>query len=269
MIERAIAGLALAAIVALLANRAGSLSPSGAVAAAIIGTASVTAGWGWGALLVTYFVASVALSRVGSATKAARVEAIVEKGGRRDAAQVMANGGVFALLALSSLVAPAPWWPAVAACASLGALAAATADTWATEVGTLAGGVPRSILTMYPVPAGTSGGVSAPGTLASCAGALFVAAIARTLGLSPALLAVTLGGIAGAMADTVLGATVQERRRCSACGRDTERRIHGCGARTTVSGGIAGIDNDAVNLGATIAGAAVAGVVLVLQRRFA
>jgi uncharacterized protein (TIGR00297 family) len=266
MIERAIAGLALAAIAALLARRAGSLSTSGAVAATIVGTTAVAAGWGWGALLIVYFVVSVAFSRLGAAAKRARLGAIVEKGGRRDAVQVFANGGLYALFAL---VAATTSWAAVAAGAALGALAAATADTWATEVGTLARGAPRSILTMQRVPTGTSGGVSVQGTLALCAGALFVAVLARALGLSPASVAVTLGGIGGAMADTLLGATVQERRWCAACLRGTERRVHDCGARTIVSGGLPGLDNDAVNFGATLTGAAVASVVLVLHGRFA
>jgi uncharacterized protein (TIGR00297 family) len=178
----------------------------------------------------------------------------VEKGGRRDAVQVLANGGVFAVLACLSPHAP------LARTAALGALAAAMADTWATEAGTLLGGTPRSLRTMRVVPPGTSGGVSLPGTLALVAGAVVLAIAGLALGLvhGTEVLAVTTGGVAGAMTDSLLGATLQERRWCATCERSTERRVHDCGAPTARSGGLAWMDNDAVNLAAPLAGAAVA-----------
>ena len=254
---RVTAGLVAAAAIALAARRAGSLSTSGAAAATAVGTAAVAAGWAWGALLVLYFVASSLLSHAGGTEKARRIESIVAKGGARDAIQVVANGGVFALCALCAMAAGGDAARALAAGAT-GALAAAAADTWATEVGTLFGGTPRALLTLRRVPAGTSGAVSAAGTVAMIAGALFLALAARVLGLTDALAAVTLGGTAGAMADSLIGATLQERRWCDACARGTERRVHDCGAPTRLAGGLAVVDNDAVNLLATLVGATAA-----------
>ena len=103
--------------------------------------------------------------------------------------------------------------------------------------------------------------MSVPGTVALAAGASFIALAARWMSLTGAVLAVLAGGIIGAMADTVLGATVQERRWCPRCERATERRLHDCGAETEHSGGVRGMDNDAVNFAATLAGAAAACVV--------
>jgi uncharacterized protein (TIGR00297 family) len=257
MVSRVAAGLLAAAAVALVARRTGSLSTSGAVAATAVGAAAVAAGWRWGALLVVYFITSSLLSRLGAAEKARRTGSVVEKGGPRDAIQVLANGGLFALCAaLAHLVQP----PADArlAVAALGALAASTADTWATELGTLFGRAPRSLLTLRRVPPGTSGAVSVAGTLAMIAGALLIAVLARALSLTGTVGVVAIGGAAGAMADSLLGATLQERRWCDACALATERRVHDCGTRTRLAGGLAWMDNDAVNLLATLTGAVVA-----------
>ena len=64
MIERVLAGLLVAGTVALAARRAHALSFGGAAAAVVVGSFAVAAGWAWGALLIAYFAASIALSRV-------------------------------------------------------------------------------------------------------------------------------------------------------------------------------------------------------------
>jgi uncharacterized protein (TIGR00297 family) len=262
VILRALIGLAIAVVVALAARRARSLSADGAWAAVVVGTASMTAGWGWGALLLLFFGTGTALSRWRAREKAARTGAVVAKGGERDAAQVLANGGVYAAAALAG---SGPWvagwsapWPQAWAGAAAGALAAAAADTWATEIGTLARGAPRSLRGWRPVPAGTSGAVSAPGTLALVAGAATMALAAVTFGLSAtAGVGALVGGIAGAVADTLAGAAVQERRWCPRCGAGTERAMHDCGTATVPAGGVPGLGNDAVNMLCGVVGAVV------------
>lgn len=253
MLQRAAVGLVVATLIALAAWRAHSLSRSGAMTAVLVGTAAAAAGYGWGALLIAYFVASTALSRLGRARKEARTASIIAKGGPRDAFQVLANGGIFAATAL--LGAPL---------AALGALAAATADTWATEIGTLIGGTPRSILTGKAVSAGTSGGMTLSGSLAMVMGALFVPIIAMGLSLPKAIGIVTAAGVAGALADSLLGATLQERRWCATCNSSSERRVHDCGTTTTLSGGLEWMGNDVVNLAATAVGALVAAALAAL-----
>ena len=240
--------------IAASARRADALSTSGAAAAVAVGTACVAAGWSWGALLIAFFVVSTALSRLGRAEKAARTAGVVAKGGARDARQVLANGGFFTLAAVGSLVAPGalPWTAAGA-----GALAAATADTWGTEVGTLVRQPPRLVTTGRPVAPGTSGAVTTAGTLASVAGALFVAGLAAVAGWgAPAALGALAGGLAGAAADTVLGATLQARRHCPRCDAPTERLRHACGEPTRLAGGLPWFDNDGVNLASGLLGLA-------------
>lgn len=257
MLPQLLIALATAIPIALAALWAGALARSGALAATAIGAMSILAGWRWAGLLILYFVVTVACSRAGAATKTRRTSGVLAKSGPRDAMQVLANGGVFAAAALAASLAPPQMSPLLAA-AALGALAASSADTLATEIGTLAGGTPRSVIGWRAVPAGTSGGVTTSGTVAMIAGAMLVAIAARAMGLDASAAAVTMGGIAGAVADSLAGALIQERRWCPACERATERAVHDCGSRTERAGGIARFDNDGVNLLATIVGAAVA-----------
>ncbi len=253
-------GVVVAAGIAAAARRSGSLAPSGAAAAVGVGAVAIGAGWGWGGLLIGFFASSTALSRWRRAEKAARVGAVVEKGGARDAAQVLANGGVFAAAAALGVLGRGA--PAALAGAAAGALGAAAADTWATEVGTAVGGVPRSVRGGRPVPPGTSGAVTAAGTLGMLAGAGATALLAAGLGLGRAAAAGAFaGGLAGAAADTLAGATVQERRWCDACGAGTEQAVHApCGRPTRVTGGAPRLDNDWVNGLCTAVGALAGGL---------
>lgn len=251
--RRFLIALPAAAAIARKAYRRGSLTQDGAIAATAVGGAVMGGGGLSGAAaLLTFFYSSSALSRHRRADKDQAAAGIVDKGETRDAAQVLANGGVAALLCLL------PQSRALRA-AALGALCAANADTWATEIGLLAAGQPRDVLTLRPVPKGTSGAVSLTGCAGMAAGAALLAVLARLQGPG-LLLPVFLGGLAGGVGDSLLGATVQERRRCTTCGAATEQTRHRCGGATAVCGGIPGLDNDVVNALATALGAAVAGV---------
>jgi uncharacterized protein (TIGR00297 family) len=261
MLQRGALGLVAAVPVALLARRASSLSTSGAVAAVAVGAAAVSAGWGWGALLIAYFIAGSALSHFRRAEKERRTGGVVAKGGARDATQVIANGGIFAASAFLAPLGPNHFGVTMSI-AALGALAAASADTWSTEIGTLVGGTPRSVVSFRPVPTGTSGGVSLAGSIAMVAGAAFVAGMSAWPGLPHAAWIVIAAGIGGAMVDSLLGAVLQERRWCPACDQRSERHVHDCGEATVLSGGYAWMDNDVVNLLATFAGAAMAAVLV-------
>lgn len=235
------------------------LTASGAAAAVFVGAAVYgTGAWSNAAVLFAFFLTSVLLSRIGRARKKALVD--TGKQGARDATQVLANGLAASLCAMFALDGN-PLWQ-VAFC---GAFAAATADTWATEIGTLARAVPRSILTGKPVAPGISGGITPAGTAASAAGALLIAATAWLANASHAWLAIAAGGIAGSLADSLLGATAQALRYCAHCRRHCETDPHVCGADTTLVRGAYWMNNDGVNFLATLTGAAVsAGVFSVL-----
>lgn len=245
--------LVSAAMVAAVAYRVRLLSLSGALAATFVGAAAVAAGIEWVVILLFFFATANALSAWRGTDRERITGSLVQKGGRRDAAQVLANGAVFAAAAMLSTADDLRAWAAV----GVGALAAAMADTWSTEVGTVLGGPPRLILGGREVPPGTSGGVTIVGTAAGIAGAILAGVAAVVMGWEEPVPAIVAGGIAGLFVDSVVGATIQERRWCDTCSRATEQPVHMCGTTTTHRGGLRGCNNDVVNFISTLAGGAV------------
>ena len=245
--------LAVAAALALVAYRLHLLTLSGAAAATFIGAATVIAGVEWVILLLFFFATSSALSRWRHHERDRLVASIIEKGGRRDAMQVLCNGAVFAVAAVASTVGDVATFQAI----GVGAIASATADTWSTEVGTVLGGPPRFILNGRKVASGTSGGITIGGTLSGLLGAVLTGFITTRMHWVTPVYAVVAGGVTGMLMDSLLGAVLQERRWCTTCAVMTERRRHSCGAFTVHREGIRGFDNDVVNLVSIIAGAVV------------
>jgi uncharacterized protein (TIGR00297 family) len=210
-------------------------------------------------LLIAFFVSSSALSFYRAREKEPLAEKFA-KGHRRDLAQTLANGGVVALLAGLSQLWPQDVW----FFAATGAMAAANADTWATELGVLSPRSPRVITTGKKVDAGTSGAVTWLGGASSLGGALFIGLLGG-LGLlilgqdsvmSGVLVgAATLGGLVGSICDSLLGATVQASYWCDVCQKETESHVHRCGAPTRLVRGWRWLSNDLVNAIASTAGA--------------
>ena len=93
------------------------------------------------------------------------------------------------------------------------ALAEATADTLASELGEVLGGPPFLVTTLRRVAPGTDGAVSLAGTVAGTGGAVLVVLVAMsTLGLRPGdAIAAGLGAVGGLFVDSLLGATAERR----------------------------------------------------------
>lgn len=242
-------------VVAVVAWRARALTWSGAAMATLIGGSCLLAGPEFAVLLVLFFVTSSALSRLRPAS------AIAAKSGGRDGLQVLANGGVAAAVALVYARERASLWPAV----FVAALLAATADTWATEIGGHSKRTPRLITNGTSVPPGTSGGVTLAGLAASAAGGLLVGVAAILLGLVtvPMGVVAALAGFTGSLVDSLLGATIQEVRLCPRCSTSTEQRVHAaCGSATFRIRGLPYLDNDVVNLLATACAAVLCAILV-------
>jgi uncharacterized protein (TIGR00297 family) len=167
--------------------------------------------WGGGIggflLLLTVFLLTWACTRLGRPRKVSLGTA--EPGGR-DALQVFANLGTAAALA----VAFALVWPdrrlllAMAA-----ALAEAAADTVSSEIGQAFGGSPRLVTNWRKLAPGTNGAITLAGTLAGVAGAVTVGLVGALMGLFAwrAFPICTGAGVAGMLADSFLGATLERR----------------------------------------------------------
>jgi uncharacterized protein (TIGR00297 family) len=258
-LARTLVGLGLASVLAAAAWRLRALSISGAIGATLLGGLTFgIGGWPAAILLIVFFASSSLLTKLFARRKRGVAKAFA-KGGRRDWAQVLANGGpgllVLLLAAAGVLAAPLAW----AAYAAM--LAAVNADTWATELGVLSRAQPRLITTGKRAPKGTSGAVSLLGSAAALAGAALIAFVATWLAPSIAgfVALVALAGLLGSFFDSLLGATYQAIYYCPHCKKETERHpLHTCGTKTKLSRGVSWLDNDLVNFLAAVFGGGLA-----------
>jgi uncharacterized protein (TIGR00297 family) len=262
---RAAIGLVVAALIAFAGLRTRALARSGAFAAVFVGTAVYAgAGLACAAALITFFATGSALSHAGANGAAG-------SGARRDARQVLANGGIAALCALAST---AFRWLGLQhaadgfALAAIVSIAGVAGDTWASEIGSRAGGRPRLITTFAEVRPRTNGAVTWLGTAAAVAGGALVGLTAGFFGFGGSVaVGAAIGaasGLVGSTIDSLLGASVQSIWYCRACDGPSDVPAHSCGAAALHVRGIAGVDNDAVNAltSACLAGLAVAAAFL-------
>ncbi len=276
----ALVGLILNLAIAIYAFKREWLDAGGTVAALTVGMIVFSfGGWTWLALIIFFFASSNVLGKLWKKQKKIpRLE--FAKEGVRDFWQVFANGGLAALLAVLYNVYQSP---AIFA-AFLGVIATVTADTWATEIGVLEKR-PRLVTTFASVRRGTSGAVSKLGLGVTFAAGFFIALVTYGLDWAGAAVGEAMGSgvsaafgapvrqfvgglglvlltafvaVVGGLADSFFGATVQAVYYCPKCRKETEKRLHRCGCKTKLRRGFEFIDNDSVNLFASLVGAGVA-----------
>lgn len=258
----ALAGLLLSGAVALASFRLRLLTVAGGLGAVAVGTlAFAIGGWPLWLLLMWFFgnsnvasklMARSAVKRNGGATASRK------HSGPRALRQVLANSVPFLACALAYTATGEPWLLLLAS----GALAASTADTWASEVGVYSRRPPVNILTREPMQRGLSGGVSPLGLAATVVGAVTSAFLAMLLfhafGYAiptgpDAFFFIIACGVVGSLVDSVLGVVMQAKYRCPNDAEGGLVETPPCGAQAALVSGYAWVTNDAVNLMSGIA----------------
>ncbi len=280
-------------VLAVISYKKNLVSKSGLVAAFSLGfSVWFLTSWAWFSVLLLFFLVTALFTKV-KYNRKRQFGAAQEKGGARDWVHVLANGGLpltFVIVYfLLVYVFPQPGYggmdvgatPLIIApiffSAFLGAVATATADTLATEIGLLNPTHPRLITKPWKsVPPGTSGGVSLIGWVATAGGALMIGGIAaifaspfwfQAFGINPlgdvvpfaplSMVFITVaGGVAGCTTDSIFGATIQGMWRCNVCHKQTEKRKH-CGESAEYLRGTRFFDNHMVNIISCLVGAIV------------
>jgi uncharacterized protein (TIGR00297 family) len=236
----------LAMVLATTSYRLKALSLSGALGTAVVGTVVFGfGGWPYAIPLLFFFISSNVLSRIKSEIKLAS-QKLIEKAGPRDIFPVLANGNVaVCCIIIQAITGDSRWFWAY-----LASLGVASADTWATEIGTLLSRKPVSIINFKKVNPGESGGVSIPGTLGSLIGSFATVFVAYPFVGNDSIFSLWLyaglAGCAGSVIDSVSGATIQASYRCPECGTIVETKKH-CEKKTELVRGLAIINNDVVN----------------------
>ncbi len=257
MLDQLFLAILLSAGIGLLSWRVQFLTFGGAVAQFLLGVVLLgLGGWQWTVPMVAFFITSSIISQLWKGRRA-EVEMLFEKSSHRDAGQVIANGGAAGLATIvwffthnESLYA-----------FYIGAVAAAAADTWATELGTLSRTPPVLITTLERVERGRSGAVSLLGTTSGLAGAFLTSLTSlpwiNTSQVGLWIFVAAVSGFIGSLADSVMGALLQAQFHCNVCGKITERLVH-CGRESAQIGGFTLFRNDQVNLISTALGGAIA-----------
>lgn len=204
-----VAGVVLAGM--LLSVKAGKLTVPAALTGGLMGFA-VYAGSGLTGLLLmaAFFMLGVLATRHQQSVKA-RIATAGPPTEKRNAGQVLANGGVAALCGILALMDEAREQQYVLMIAA--SFASATADTLSSELGMVYGRKFYHVLSFKKDERGLDGVVSIEGTLIGIAGAAVIAMIYSLFrGFGPAFWLIVVAGTVGNFSDSVLGATLERRR---------------------------------------------------------
>jgi len=261
-LETAVLEFFLVVAFALSAVLLNTIDARGFLSSSLVGFAIIYGGGlSWFVIVAVFFTLGVVVTLYKYGYKR-RIGGAQGKGGARNWPHILANGGIASIVAIWNLISPSTSMAAL----FLGAISTSAADTSATELGLLSHGKPKLIT--HPssiVPPGTSGGVSTLGFVGAVFGSLVIGLMAGVLGVLPdpylVLLMCVVGGVFGAVADSLMGASVQRKGYCTVCLKPTEDIRH-CGERTKVTKGAWYIENNMVNVLSTVAGGIVALAIL-------
>ena len=162
----------------------------------------------WFLLMLTFFILGTAFTKYKYEIK--KRDGVAEsRGGVRGFTNVFANG----LVALCGAVLYGIYGDLAFLALYVGSIAAATADTTASELGML-GKQPFLITTLQPVPKGTDGGVTIMGEVLAILAALIIGIVAFALRIGPPEIipVAVIAGFVGTNVDSIVGATLERKK---------------------------------------------------------
>jgi len=192
-------------ILGFITYRRKSLDLFGSAVMVFMGVVIIfSAGANWLILIVLFLIMSLAATRYSKKYK----RSLGQFEGRRTSKNVISNGVVACFMAAFG----GYYLPFVGG--FIGAIATATADTLASEIGVL-DQQPRLITTFQKVDPGTNGAVSVLGTASGIVGAAIIGIAAYLLGVMPnplsAIVVSIISGTIGCFMDSILGALLENR----------------------------------------------------------
>lgn len=197
-------------IAAFITEKAKKLTFAASVTGWVVGLLIFAgAGYAGVTMIGTFFLLGTAATSFKIKTKQKLGVAEKDKG-RRNAAQVVANAGVAAILGILIVCYPEK---ANLFRVMIGAsVASATADTLSSELGNLFGKNYYNIITLQKDKRGLDGVVSAEGTLSGIAGSTIITSIyAIAFGFDVNFFWIIIAGTIGNLSDSVLGATLERQ----------------------------------------------------------
>lgn len=232
------------------------LTHGGAITA-ILGGVIIYLSFNWRGLLLIglFFLSSSFWSRFTGRSR------IKKEKDTRNSSQVLANGGGAFIASLGFYISHDLAWIAF----FIATLAAANADTWASEIGVLSKATPFHLKKWQRVQPGMSGAVTFVGTLAALCGSMVVASLGVVLfdnafsNISITFLLFSGIGFLGCFIDTIIGAVFEVTYKCSKCGQIAEQKSH-CGSKAVQNSGLKLIGNNQVNFLSTFLAGIVGGL---------
>jgi len=226
------------------------LTHTGLIAAFIVGLIlTIFGNIRWFLLLLFFFLCCSIITKVRKDYK--HSIGVTDPEGSRDWRNVLANGGIPMVYAILESITRGD----VITAGFIGAIAIATADTTATEIGVLSKSPPRLITNLAKkVPPGYSGGISLLGTTASFFGGLMISIVTLIFNLIRAqplqvIVLFSTIGLFGSLLDSFLGAKFEAKYWCNKCHTYSKYYIHSsCGSPATHVSGYKSINNHIVNL---------------------
>ncbi|AIJ06135.1 hypothetical protein JH146_1293 [Methanocaldococcus bathoardescens] len=191
-------------VLALLIKKSKCLDNTGIVGSSIMGFILLYfCGFEYLILLLSFFILGVLVSRIGlEKKKAKKIDETC-----RSLRNVLANGLIPILFAVLTIFG-FNW----ALIGYISSIAAATSDTFSSELGVLSNEKPRLITTFEVVEKGTDGAITIFGTLAGVLGAFLIGLFGYLFfGDTKIILCGTIGGISGNLADSLVGALFERK----------------------------------------------------------